>query len=163
MLERGERLPLTFSDVPMYREFQSELRAVFVSEGITDASVHQIGAATTGWETDPNKPLAPWTTLMAAEFVVFSRQSLIQAMHLDVRADRTLVWQGQYVLLLSEAEGQLAFYDTSVGRKLAALASRWSERLHEQAAQGFSFRLCFSDRLLAEGPFMYTIDVMGDE
>jgi hypothetical protein len=47
--------------------------------------------------------------------------------------------------------------------KLAALASRWSERLHEQTAQGFSFSLCLSERPFVEGPFLYPIDVMGDE
>lgn len=132
MPERGERLPLTFPDFPTYCEFQTELSAVFTSEGITDAAVRQIGAATTGWETDPNKPLAPWTTRMPAEFVVFSLQSLAQAMDLDVPVDETVVWQGRYVLLLSEAAGRLAFYDTSVGRKLAVLASRWSERLRSR-------------------------------
>ena len=100
MPERGERLPLTFRDFPTYREFQTELRAVFTSEGITDATVQQFGTATMGWETNPNKPLAPWTTRMPAEFVVFNLQSLTQAMDLDMPVDTTVVWQGQYVLLL---------------------------------------------------------------
>jgi hypothetical protein len=154
-----ERLSLTFPDWPTYREFQTELIAVFASEGITDATVKQIGAATTGWEVDPNKPLTPWSRQMPAEFVVFSGQSLVQVMELDTPVDKTVVWQGRYVFLLNVAHEQNGFYDTSVGRKLAVLASRWSDRLREQTAQGFSFRLCLSDQQF-EGPYTDGIVVM---
>jgi hypothetical protein len=121
--------------------------------------VQQVGAAVTGWEVDPDKPIAPWTPSSPAELAIFSRQALVQAMHADLGVDRSLVWGGEYVSLLLETDGKKAgFAETPIGQKVRATGSHWRKRLAGNPE--FRFRLCLAPAPFAEGPFMDAIVVL---
>lgn len=139
----GERIPLTFPDEPTYREFQGELRAVFESEGITDAVVQQVGSATKGFKGNPKKPFAPWSRESDADFAVFSAQALVQAMDVDAPANKKVTMDGRYTVLKNDVDHGRGFNDTSLGEKLSNLAARWRPRLwpNQPRAEGMDFKL----------------------
>jgi hypothetical protein len=142
--ETGERIPLTFPDQETYREFQADVRAVFESEGITDAVVQQVGSATKGFKGNPNKPFGPWTPESDADFAVFSAQALVQAQEVKVPVNQKVTMDGRYTVLKNEGlSGGKGFEDTRLGEKLAHLATRWKVRIwpDDPAADGIDFKM----------------------
>jgi hypothetical protein len=164
-----ERRPLSFPDWDTYRRFQGLLRACFGSEGITDAVVQQIGSPCTGCEMDPLKylaagreELAGWTADTPVELMIFSRQSLVQAMEASLSVDRSLTWRGKYVRLLArtDASGR-GLTETPLGRKLAALGAQVTSLLpgHPEVR----FALCLAAEPFAEGPFEGAIVILSPD
>jgi hypothetical protein len=145
----GERVPLTFPDEASYHAFQAELRAVFASEGITDAVVQQVGSATKGYKGNPNKPFGPWSPKSDADFAVFSRQALVQAQAVDAKVNTNpkVTLDGRYTVLKNTGEaGRAGFGDTPLGRKLDQLSRKWTERLWPDADKPMvDFKLNLSD------------------
>src|SRR5262249_16953337 len=94
----GQRIPLTYEDRAQFDRFRAELANVFESEGITDATVVQIGSATQGWKGNPQKYIdyiskggtdegwaeqGAWKPSSDTDFAVFSEQALVAAMRVD--------------------------------------------------------------------------------
>jgi len=154
MSTMAERRPLSFPDWETYRRFQGHLRVCFHSEGIDDVVVQQIGSPCVGWEVDPDKPMTAWSEDTPVELAIFSAQALVQAMAANLSVDRSLTWQGKYVRLLGLTE-------TSIGRKLAALAAHWTTVLpgHPEVR----FMLCLAAEPFAEGPFWGAIVVLAPD
>jgi hypothetical protein len=131
----GERIPLTFPDEKTYREFQTEIRAVFESEGITDAVVQQLGSGTKGFKSNPKKKFGTWSPKSDADFAIFSRQALAQAMDVDAQPNRSVSMGGRYTVVKNEAKGGKGLIDTSIGERLEVLSRRWTQRLWPNAQE----------------------------
>src|SRR5690606_35873875 len=95
----GERVPLTYASIDQFHQFQAELRAVLESEGITDATVVQLGSGTTGWSTAPGKTGKPWSPKSDVDFAIFSNQALAQAMAVDAPVNPKNKQNGRYTTL----------------------------------------------------------------
>jgi hypothetical protein len=162
--QTGERVPLTYSTnaeqaTQLFHQFQSELSAVFESEGITDAKVVQLGSGTTGWSTAPGKTGKAWTPKSDVDFAIFSNQALEQAMKAGVPINPKNQQAGKYTTLKNSADGRGFYQATSLGRKLDTLAKRWNERLYgDPDAEGFDLKLNLSDV-----PFQSAVPVLTTE
>lgn len=145
--ETGERVPLTYGSVEQFHEFKAEVKAIFESEGITDATVVQLGSGTTGWSSAPGKTGKPWSTKSDVDFAIFSEQALAQAMQVDAPVNPKNQQDGLYTTLKNKPIDETGidkkgFYDTSLGKKLKALSRRWNEKIFgDQDAEGFDFKL----------------------
>lgn len=152
----GERVPLTYASIDQFHQFQAELRAVLESEGITDATVVQLGSGTTGWSTAPGKTGKPWSPKSDVDFAIFSNQALAQAMAVDAPVNPKNKQNGRYTTLKNSPADRKGFYDTPLGKKLEALAQRWNEIVYgDPNAEGFDFKLN-----LGETPFESAVPII---
>jgi hypothetical protein len=178
--KNGQRVPLTFSvqggtlthDVDharkLFAEFQAELKAVFASEGITDAVVVQLGSSTTGWSTSPamtkvngvDKPKLgkAWSPKSDADFAIFSDQAMMQAMHEGAIINLKITAAGKFTIIKNHGrDGAKGFADTKLGKKLDDLAKAWNERIYgTQDVDGFDFKL----NLQSDKPFRSAVPVL---
>jgi hypothetical protein len=140
--QTGERVPLTYGSVEQFHEFKAEVKAIFESEGITDATVVQLGSGTTGWSSAPGKTGKPWSTKSDVDFAIFSEQALAQAMQVDAPVNPKNQQDGLYTTLKNKPIDKKGFYDTSLGKKLKVLSDKWNEKIFgDKDAEGFDFKL----------------------
>jgi hypothetical protein len=144
----GQRVPLTFRNVEEFVDFQTELQAVLRAHGITDATIQQLGSATTGWRGNPNKPIAPWKPTSDVDFAIFSEQALAQAHAHGVPVNKKITQGGRFTVLKNEVPGDgKGFYDTPLGQDLAKLARTWNMRVYgDENAEGFDFKMNLSTK-----------------
>ncbi|GEM_PF-448490 len=140
-LPGGDRIPLNFPSIELYRQFQAELTACLVAGGIPDATVIQIGSGTTGWKGNPTKKLPDgsvprWSPTSDIDFAVFSDEGVAQAKEYDC------AFNEKYGVFKNGAGEGNGFYDTPAGHKLKILALRWTIILYGDAnADGLDFKL----------------------
>lgn len=174
-LANGERIPLTFRDSNQFAAFRTELAAVFESEGITDATVVQIGSATTGWKGNPQKYLdyktaggtdegwadfAAWKPTSDTDFAVFSEQALVHAHRVNAPANSKygVFKNGQPATEGFPGSGQAGFYNSSLGQKLYRLAAKWNQEIYgtpEPFDGGFDFKLNMDTKPFTTPPTIY--------
>ncbi len=137
----GQRIPMTFTP-ELFAQFRAELGAVLRAGGITDATVTAIGSGTSVYSANPAKNLKPWAPVGSpkpsdADFSVFSEQAVAQA------ESQGCAYSDKYGIYKNGAkDGKAGFSDTPVGKKLSALARRWTEILYGDAgADGVEFKL----------------------
>lgn len=182
----GQRVPLTYKENPaMLKEFQKDLGNVFESEGITDATVVQIGSGTQGWKGNPVKYLdyqakvaageetRPWSDYGAwkpssdTDFAVFSDQALVKAQQVDAPVN------GEYGVFKNgappgrEAEfpnGKPGMIDSSLGQKLDALAMKWNQKVYgdpNPPSGGFDFKINIKTDPFTTPPTVYRGPAVG--
>ncbi len=178
--KNGVRVPLTFSvqggklghDVEqakkLYAEFQAELKAVFTSEGISDAVVVQLGSGTTGWSSAPGtykvngvdqpKVGKEWKPTSDTDFAIFSDQALAQAMQEGASINPKNKQAGKYTTIKNSGkDGTKGFSDTKLGKKLEGLSKEWNERIYgKRDVDGFDFKL----NLQSDAPFKSAVPVL---
>ncbi|MBI4700708.1 MAG: type VI secretion system tip protein VgrG [Deltaproteobacteria bacterium] len=153
----GERVPLTFKTPEQYHRFQQELGELLASEGITDATVQQVGSGTTGWKGNPKKPKPPavfdplvhtFKPTSDADFAIFSPQMLAQAKANDSPVNPKIVQGGRYTILKNHAQKHAGFYRTPIGHKLKLFAHKWNKEIYGKArgVDGFDFKLNLSTK-----------------
>jgi len=132
----GQRIPMTFTPT-QFSQFQSELAAVLRAGGVTDASVYAIGSGTSVFSANPAKNLKPWSSKSDCDLSVFSNQAVAQAEAQKCAASK------KYGIYKNGGSGEDdGFGDTPVGKKLMALALRWTMILYgDGAADGVEFKL----------------------
>ncbi|HTM20495.1 MAG TPA: DUF4157 domain-containing protein [Kofleriaceae bacterium] len=132
----GERIPLSFPDAKTYHEFQADLRAALESAEIHDAVVQEVGSATKGYKSNPDKKFAPWSPASDADFAVFSRQALMQAHGVGAQVNRGVTLEGRHTVFKNKGEaGGMGFRNTRVGRNLQELSEKWTRRLWPDARE----------------------------
>jgi len=142
----GDRVPLTFESRDQFEQFKAALRAVFAKHGITDATVQQIGSATTGWRGNPDKPLVPWKPSSDANFVISSDEAMVQLFDIRAEVNRRIVQGGRYVFFKNRADGGRGFYATPLGKDLQRLAREWTMKIHgDENVDGFDFKMSLGD------------------
>jgi hypothetical protein len=150
----GERVPLTYGTDPveakkLFHQFQDELRAVFDSEGITDAVVVQLGSGTTGFSTAPGKAGKAWTPKSDVDFAIFSDQALEQAMKVGAPINPKNTQAGKYTTIWNNPkDGSPGFGATSLGKKLQAFSKKWNKTVYgTEDVDGFDFKMNLSDKV----------------
>ncbi|AUX27742.1 uncharacterized protein SOCEGT47_083400 [Sorangium cellulosum] len=141
----GQRVPLTYRDRAQFDRLQSDVRRVFESEGITDATVQQLGSATNGFKGNPDKPFGVWSPKSDTDFAIFSDQALVQAQQAGApyNARYGIFKNGEAPSALNP-EGRPGLSNTSLGSKLNALAERWNVEIYGEpnpSNGGFDFKL----------------------
>src|SRR5687767_6411824 len=138
----GQRIPLNFKDRAQFDRFQSELKDIFKSEGIDDATVNQVGSATQGFKGNPKKPApfkpdgsinpdAYWSPSSDLDFAVFSDQALAQARAAGAKVNENVIVGGKYTVLKNSSGVQ----NTGLGQKLDAFAKKWNQEFYGDAAR----------------------------
>ncbi|WP_148314645.1 PAAR domain-containing protein [Sorangium cellulosum] len=141
----GQRVPLTYKDRAQFDRLQSDIRNVFESEGITDATVKQLGSATDGFKGNPDKPFGFWSPKSDTDFAIHSDQALVQAQQAGApyNAKYGIFKNGEAPSALNP-EGKPGLSNTSLGSKLNALAERWNVEIYGEpnpSNGGFDFKL----------------------
>lgn len=139
----GKRIPLTFKSKEQYAQFQKELREALARGGADDATVQQVGSATTGYRGNPTKEFGPWKPSSDSDFAVFSEKALAQARANNTPVNPKIVQNGEYTVFKNEVPGtDQGFYNTPVGKQLDALAQRWNTEIYgDPKVDGFDFKL----------------------
>lgn len=169
----GQRVPLTFKSREQFEQFRAELRDVFESEGVSDATVVQIGSGTTGWKGNPQKYRdylasggtkegwarhAAWKPSSDTDFAVFSRQALVQAQHVNAPVNAKFgVFKNGEPADAGNA-GRPGFSNSSLGKKLFDLATRWNVEVYgepQPEAGGFDFKLNLDPTPFSTPPTIY--------
>ncbi|KYF92839.1 hypothetical protein BE17_26580, partial [Sorangium cellulosum] len=141
----GQRVPLTYKDRAQFDRLQSDIRNVFESEGVTDATVQQLGSATDGFKGNPDKPFGFWSPKSDTDFAIHSDQALVQAQQAGApyNAKYGIFKNGEAPSALNP-EGKPGLANTSLGSKLNALAERWNVEIYGEpnpSNGGFDFKL----------------------
>lgn len=160
----GVRVPLPFHDRAQFQRFVADLEHTLLWEGITDATVMQIGPGTAGWSGNAERfsdymnhggtekgwfEYGAWKPGSDTDFVIFSEQALVQArqvMEHDPQIDRKhrLFMNGEAPAGINEKSGRPGFANAPLGAKLLDLALRWNNELYgspNPEAGGFDFKL----------------------
>jgi hypothetical protein len=174
--ETGTRVPLSFKSKEQYQEFQADLAEVFDKHGISDATVQQVGSATTGYRGNPLKDFGEWKDTSDNDFAVFSGQALVQAHANNTPVNKKIIQGGRYTVFKNSAPKKSGFYKTPLGRDLDKLAKKWNKKIygHEEGGlqplkpgqkvaerDGFDFKLNTGVEPFASKPKGGAITVMG--
>ncbi|HYL93988.1 MAG TPA: hypothetical protein VEW69_12630, partial [Alphaproteobacteria bacterium] len=159
----GLRVPLPFHDRAQFQRFVSDLDETLLSEGISDATVMQIGPGTTGWSGNAQRYLdytgrggtekgwfeyGAWKPGSDTDLVIFSDYALVQAMqvmeHNPQIDPQFRVFNNGEAPTQADKKGRPGFAHAPLGAKLLQLALRWNQEVYgtvNPAAGGFDFRL----------------------
>ena len=141
-LETGERVPLNYASKEQFHEFEAEVKAIFESEGITDATVVQLGSGTTGWSSAPGKTGKPWSSKSDVDFAIFSEQALGQAMAVDAPVNPKNQQNGRYTTLKNGREGSRASTRRPSAGNFKPSPNDGTRRVYgDKDAEGFDFKL----------------------
>lgn len=138
------RVPLTFPTREDFVEFRAELSKILAQEGITDATIVQLGSATSGWKGNPGKPIGPWKPTSDADIDIFSPQAIAQARAHGCPINPLLTQHGRFLFFEHHTPMNTGFYDTPLGIRLEALARQWNRRIYGAESPkdgGFKFYL----------------------
>ncbi|AUX49055.1 uncharacterized protein SOCE26_106000 [Sorangium cellulosum] len=141
----GQRVPLTYKDRAQFDRLQSDIKNTFESEGITDATVQQLGSATDGFKGNPDKPFGFWSSKSDTDFAIHSDQALVQAQQAGApyNAKYGIFKNGEAPSAVNP-EGKPGLSNTSLGSKLNALAEKWNVEIYGEpnpSNGGFDFKL----------------------
>jgi type VI secretion system secreted protein VgrG len=174
--ETGTRIPLSFKSKEQYQRFQKDLKAVFDKHGIDDATVQQVGSATSGYRGNPTKPFGPWKPESDNDFAVFSPKALAQAQQNNTPVNQKIVQGGRFTVFKNSASGGRGFYKTPLGKDLQGLSKKWNKEIygHEGGAlqpkkegqkratrDGFDFKLNTSTEPFKTKPKGGAVTTMG--
>ncbi|WP_437484838.1 PAAR domain-containing protein [Sorangium sp. So ce1014] len=141
----GQRVPLTYKDRAQFDRLQGEIKNTFESEGITDATVQQLGSATDGFKGNPEKPFGFWSSKSDTDFAIHSDQALVQAQQAGAPYNtRYGIFKNGEAPSALNPEGRPGLANTSLGSKLNALAERWNVEIYGEpnpSNGGFDFKL----------------------
>ena len=126
----GERIPLSFTE-EQWGRFKEQLAAVFEKHGITDATVQQVGSATTGWRGNPKKDHGPYNPDSDNDFAIFSAQAMQQAQANRTPLNKGIEQGGRFTVFKNKASDGRGFYRTPLGQDLEQLAGDWNEELYQ--------------------------------
>ena len=175
------RVPLTYkgqggvNDIDgakaQMQDFNSDVAGVMDQNGITDATVVQVGSGTTGWKNNPMKYIkhldaggtdeswfdaGAWTPRSDTDLAVFSDQMKVGAMEQDVpiNPDYGIYKTGQPGV-------KPGFSNTDVGGDLYDLGKRWDDRSYDPATRAanpdglFDFKLNIGNDPFTTPPTVY--------
>lgn len=134
-----ERRPIPFSkmDSPetKWGEFQKEIKEIFAKYAITDAEVHILGSAGTGFSGNPKKPFKAWTHKSDLDCAIFSKQLSLRCAKSNIAVNTIIVQGDQYTVYKNKTDtgsSQSGFHDTTLGKELERVQQKWSSMLYEK-------------------------------